>query len=66
MDSVALILWGVLFSSIGLGFFIYGKKQNNLIVLLCGVALMIGPYFITNSYILVLLGVIIMAVPYFL
>jgi hypothetical protein len=65
MDSTALMLWGVVFSSIGFGFFLYGKKQNNYIVLLCGVVLMIYPYFVTNSYILVLIGVIIMAVPYF-
>lgn len=30
MESTALLLWGVVFSSIGLGFFIYGKKAAAL------------------------------------
>ena len=65
MDSTALMIWGVVFSSIGLGFFIYGRRQNNFIVLMCGVLLMIYPYFVTNTYILVLIGLVIIAVPYF-
>jgi len=28
MASEALLLWGVVFSSIGLGFFIYGKNNT--------------------------------------
>ena len=28
MASEALLLWGLVFSSIGLGFFVYGKKQH--------------------------------------
>lgn len=65
MDSTALMIWGVLFSSIGLGFFIYGRRQNNVIALICGLLLMIYPYFVTNTYVLVLIGLIIIAVPYF-
>ena len=65
MGSTALLLWGVLFSSIGFGFFIYGKKQENWVVFLCGLVLMVYPYFISNTYILVLVGSVITAVPYF-
>ena len=35
MDSPAQLLWGILFSSIGLGFFIYGKKQGSVCPLIC-------------------------------
>lgn len=66
MDSTASLLWGVLFSSIGLGFFIYGKKQKNLIAFLCGLGLMVYPYFISNNYLLVGIGVALIATPYFL
>ena len=65
MDSTAFLLWGVLFSSIGFGFFIYGKKQGNAPILVCGVLLMIYPYCVSNTYLLVLLGVLITAIPYF-
>jgi hypothetical protein len=62
----AALLWGVLFSSIGLGYFIYGRKQSKLIPLLCGVALMVYPYFMPNTIALFVIGAIFTAVPYFI
>ena len=56
---------GLLFSSIGLGFFIYGKKQKVLVPLTCGLLLMIYPYFVSNILLLVLIGVALMTIPYF-
>ena len=64
--STSLLLWGVLFSSIGLGYFIYGKKQNSTVPLVCGIALMIIPYFITSVMVMVLLCAALIAVPYFI
>lgn len=64
--SASLLLWGVLFSSIGLGYFIYGKKQNATVPLVCGLALMIIPYFITSVMVMVLLCAALIAVPYFI
>lgn len=64
MDT-ALLLWGLLFSSIGLGFFIYGRKQRKVVPLACGVVLMIVPYFVPSSLVMVLVGVVLTAIPYF-
>lgn len=61
----ALLLWGLLFGSIGLGFFIYGKKQGALVPLACGVALMLCPYVVSNSYALLAIGALLCAIPYF-
>lgn len=61
----ASILWGLLFGSIGLGFFIYGKRQGVLMPLICGVALMIYPYFLSNTWLLLGIGIALMALPYF-
>ena len=61
----AELLWGVLFSSIGLGYFIYGRRQGKTIPLLCGLALMAYPYFMPNVAALVIIGAIFAAVPYF-
>ncbi|HYM86022.1 MAG TPA: hypothetical protein VET30_04735 [Pseudoxanthomonas sp.] len=47
MDTASL-LWGLLFGSIGMGFFIYGKAQKALVPALCGVVLMIFPYFVSS------------------
>lgn len=65
MDNTSIIVWGMLFGSIGLGFFIYGKKQKAIVPLLTGVALFIFPYFITDIYMLVLTGAGLIALPYF-
>jgi len=56
----------LLFSSIGLGFFIYGTKQRAVVPLVCGLALMGFPYFVSNMMLLVGIGVLLMAIPYFL
>ncbi len=63
--NTASLLWGLLFGSIGLGFFIYGKKQQAIVPLVCGLALMVFPYFITNTLALVVIGGLLMALPYF-
>ena len=63
--DVGVLLWGLLFSSIGLGFFLYGKKQRAVVPLVCGLVLMIYPYFIPNVVVLVAIGVVLIAVPYF-
>lgn len=56
----------MLFGSIGLGFFLYGRKQRAVVPLVCGLALMIFPYFVSNSILLVVIGVALMSIPYFL
>ena len=65
MNTVPLLL-GVVFSSIGLGYFIYGKKQQQTMPLICGIALMIHPYFIENAVVLILIGIILCITPKFI
>jgi len=36
MGSVSELLWSVLFGSVGVGFFVYGKKQTLIVPLVCG------------------------------
>jgi predicted membrane protein len=64
--GVSSLLWGLLFGSIGLGFLIYGRKQRAVVPLICGLSLMIFPYFVSNTVLLVVIGVVLMAIPYFL
>lgn len=66
-DFTATTLFlGVLFGSIGLGFFIYGRKQRKVVPLLCGLMLMIVPYFIPDNLLLFLAGAVLVAIPYFI
>lgn len=59
------LLWGLVFGSFGLGFFVYGKKQRATVPMVCGLALMVFPYFVSNTILLVVIGVALIAVPYF-
>ena len=63
--SESSLLWGVLFGAVGLGYFVYGKKQRAVVPLLCGVALMVLPYLISAVWPLFLVGAAIAALPYF-
>lgn len=65
MGGESELLWGVLFGSIGLGFFMHGKKQKVIVPFACGLALMIYPYFMPNTLALVLTGSALIALPYF-
>ncbi|MGB8696804.1 amino acid transport protein [Acinetobacter sp.] len=64
MTTTQLLL-GVLFSSLGLGYFLYGKKQKVTVPLVCGLVLMIFPYFVENTTMLTLIGIILSILPYF-
>lgn len=63
--SAALLMWNVVFSSVGLAYFVYGKKQGALIPLFCGLGLMIFPYFISGTLTLVIVGAILCALPWY-
>ena len=54
-----------MFSSIGLGFFLYGRKQRAVVPLVCGLVLMVFPYFVPNPVAVVAIGIVLTAVPYF-
>lgn len=63
--STETIFWGLLFGSIGLGMFVYGRKQRAPVPLVCGVALMVVPYAITDPSLLLALGIALVVIPYF-
>ncbi|MEQ1388003.1 MULTISPECIES: amino acid transport protein [Acinetobacter] len=65
MTATQLLL-GVLFSSIGLGYFLYGRKQSMTVPLVCGLTLIIFPYFVENLFLLGGIGLVLAVLPYFL
>jgi hypothetical protein len=62
--NTANLLWGVLFGAIGMGFSIYGKKQKRLVPFLCGVGLIVFPYFVSNTPLLVVAGGVLTGIPF--
>jgi len=63
--STSSIFWGLLFGSIGLGYFLYGRKQQAIVPLFCGLALMVFPYFVSNAILLVAIGLALAVLPWF-
>lgn len=53
----------LLFSAIGMGYFIYGKKQGKAIPLLAGIGLMGYTYFLSNRIAVILVGLALTALP---
>jgi len=54
--SSANLIRGFVFGSIGFVAFIYGKRMNLWKIMLCGLGLMIFPYFIADTVILYGIG----------
>ncbi len=65
MDSTSMILWGLVFGAIGIGYFTYGRRQGNKAALLAGLALMAFPYFVSSVLAMVVVGCLLLSLPYF-
>jgi hypothetical protein len=65
MDNESSIVWSVLFGGIGVGYFVYGRKQRKLVPFISGIALMGVPYFIDGTGAMVAVCVAFMALPLF-
>ncbi|MHB8481288.1 MAG: hypothetical protein ACYDBV_00920 [Nitrospiria bacterium] len=66
MDIGTTLIFSMIFGSIGIGYFIYGKKQGKLIPLLTGMALNVFPYLMSNVYEMVIIGIILTGIPWFI
>jgi len=64
--SAGLMLWGMVWGSIGLGFFIYGKRQGRIVPLIVGIALSVLPFFVTDEGALIASGTALTILPWFL
>jgi len=63
MPETALILWTLLFGSIGLGYFIYGKRKAQPVVRYTGITLILFPYVVTDVVAVVLVGAVLLLFP---
>ena len=60
------LLVGMIAGAFGVGYFIYGKKQQKLVPMLSGVLLCIYPYFTDNVWLLIAIGAALLAAPFFI
>ena len=64
--SGASLAGGIIFGSLGVGYFIYGKKQGKVAYLVCGAALAIYTFVVSNAALVVLIGLLLSAGPWLL
>ncbi|MBV9949640.1 MAG: hypothetical protein JOZ69_22555 [Myxococcales bacterium] len=55
LDGNALLL-SLAMSSLGLGLFVYGKRQSRFPQMLAGVTMMVYPYFVSNLLVMAAIG----------
>jgi hypothetical protein len=58
----ASLLWG----SVGVGYFIYGKKQREMMPMLGGVAMIAASYFVGSALLMSLISIALMVAVYLL
>jgi hypothetical protein len=56
----ALLVWG----SVGVGYFIYGKKQQSLSPMVGGILMIIASYFISSALLMSLVCIVIIVAVY--
>ena len=66
MPDPDTLLWGMIFGAIGLGYFVYGKNQGRMVMMLLGAALCVFPYIVTGLLPLCLIGAVRTLLPFFL
>ena len=62
--STSILLAGVLFGAVGVGYVLYGRKQRAPLPLVSGVALMVIHYFLSNAVLLFVLGIALAVLPW--
>ena len=58
------LIFSIIFGSIGLAYFIYGKKQQRVVPLITGLLLSVFPYFMSGAIAMSIVGTILTALPW--
>ena len=61
-----LLIGAAILAALGIGYFIYGKRQKKPISMACGIGLLGYTYTVTDPIIIVTIGLVLMAIPVFM
>ena len=65
LQAVTTLVWAVLFGAVGLGYFVYGRRQRQAMPFVAGLGLMAFPYFVEGALATALIGLLLVAMPMF-
>lgn len=63
--NTSSLLVGLVTGSVGMAYWVYGKKRHKNVMLWSGVALMVYPWFVDGIMPSVLIGLVLFGVPFF-
>ena len=66
MDTSTALIVGLLTGAFGVGYFVYGKRQQQIVPLIAGVALCVYPYFVDNFVLSLVVAAVLLAAPFFI
>ena len=58
------LLFGVVAGAIGVGYFMYGRRQTKFVPLIAGMLLCVYPYFVDSVVWLCVIGLVLVAAPF--
>ncbi|MCZ6794314.1 MAG: hypothetical protein O7J95_11945 [Planctomycetota bacterium] len=64
MDGTAGLFLMIFFGSLGVGYFVYGKKQAKFVAMVAGVLLCVFPYVVRDPYAQLAIGAGLLAAPF--
>jgi len=64
MFGVSFLFASLLWGSVGLGYFIYGKKQQSVSPMVGGILMMIVSYFIASALLMSLICILVIVAVY--
>lgn len=62
--NISLIVSAIIFSGVGFVFFMHGRKQKKIEILITGLVLMIYPYFISSIMLAIIVGIVLALLPF--
>ena len=63
LGSPATMFWGLVFSSIGVAYCMYGKRQSRPMYFVAGVGLSLFSFFVDDVWMIILIGSGLIALP---
>jgi hypothetical protein len=61
---VSILFLGMIVSTVGVGYLMYGRRQSKLVPVIAGVVLCIYPYFVDDWVWMAVIGVPLLAAPF--
>ena len=58
------LVFGIIAGAIGVGYFIYGRRQTKFVPLIAGMLLCVYPYFTDSVLWLSVIGLVLVAAPF--